>query len=675
MKKVLKATFIIFSSVLICIALSASALAAKEGNALKLTAKNVSDGIKLTWSSYGSCELYGIYRTEGKNKSLITKTSALTYTDKNVKNKKTYTYSVVPFDKKGNPKDSSTADSIMRLSTPELHKYTNTSSGIKLTWTRSEGAKGYRIFRRTNDSKKWKQVGKTNADTLSFKDKNVSPENSYTYIVKGYNGNSLSRASERLKAEYIKAAEIKKFTVNKSSISFTWQKQPKASAYEIYRTTPDSSKATLYAKVNADTLIFTDENVSVGKKYGYSVRTVHKNGRRSAVAKPSYCLMMKTPKIKKATNVTEGIKLTWSKTPSAQSYNVYRRDAGSDSTAWKKIISTKALTATDTSALNSKKYVYIVRAVYNGIQSDFATDGYTACFLSAPSQLTVEYLTKTSNRLSWSANSNATAYNIYRRAENSTEWIRIKRTSKTSYTDKNAESGKVYAYYVRSYIKTKYKSAASNVVYSSIVNPKGKMVALTYDDGPSNNITPLILNTLEKYGARATFFVLGSRIEANSEPLKRAVSLGCEIGNHTYGHINLPSYEKEEIEKEIRITNNLVKKYTGTVPKLARAPGGSTSTYSAQAVNMPFIYWSIDTRDWETMDADSIIAHIKNETRDGSIILMHDLYQTTAQATEVIVPWLVEEGYQLVTVSEIMQYRNIKLENAVTYYNAYPKTA
>ena len=86
---------------------------------------------------------------------------------------------------------------------------------------------------------------------------------------------------------------------------------------------------------------------------------------------------------------------------------------------------------------------------------------------------------------------------------------------------------------------------------------------------------------------------------------------------------------------------------------------------------MPFIYWSIDTRDWETLNANSVIAHVKNETRDGSIILMHDIYQSTADASEVIIPWLINQGYQLVTVSELMHYKGIELKNGVTYYNAY----
>ncbi len=668
MKKVLKTALIIFASALICMALASGAFAAKEESALKLTAKNIADGIKLSWNADTSAELYGVYRTEGKNKSLIAKVSSRSYTDKTVKNSKSYTYSVVSLDKKGKTKNSSNADSITRLSKPEFKKYTNTASGIKLYWTKSEGATSYRIYRRTNSSKKWKQVGKIAAGTLSFTDKKVSPENNYTYIIKGYTSDSVSCTSSRMKADFTKSPEIKKITSNKKSIRIYWQKDPKAVSYEIYRTDPDQKKLKLYKKVKASTLKFTDENVTLNKKYGYAVRTVNQSGKKSALTSPVYCLFMKAPKITSAQNASNGVKLTWTKSPSAHSYNVYRRSADSDT--WKKVANTKSLTATDKDVINGKKYIYTVRAVYNKTQSAYNKEGTGIRFVSAPTQINVKFVSKTSNKITWTPNRSATAYNVYRRHEDSTEWTKLTRTSKTSYTDKNVKKGELYYYFVRAYIKSS-KSAASSFVLSSLVDPSGKFVALTYDDGPSNLITNRILDTLEKHSAKATFFILGSRIDANYKPMQRAVNLGCEIGNHTYGHVNLPSCEKDKIISEISKTNSLVKKYTGFTPTLARAPGGSTDSYSRKTVNMPFIYWSIDTRDWETRDADSIIAHIKNETRDGSIILMHDIYEATAEATEVIVPWLIKQGYQLVTVSEIMQYRNIKLQKGVTYYNAY----
>lgn len=667
MKKVLKSALLILSLVLMCLLLNTGTLAAEQA---AVKAVNTADGIGLSWNYDGEVKYYKLYRKEQKDKekSFVAKVEKSSFTDKTVKASKQYTYSVIPFDKKGEKGKSLASDSIIRLTAPSLSGYTSTASGIKLSWTRVEGATSYRIYRKYKGDKKWKLAGKVNASTFSFTDKNVKQGKRYVYTLKSVRDGSTSYRSNRLNARFIPVAEISKITLNKKSINISWQKVTAAEAYEIYRTEPDGKKLSLYKTVKPSVQKLKDKAVKTGKKYGYCIRAVI-DGKKSALTSPTYCLMMKMPEITKAKNTTKGIHLSWTKVPSAHSYNLYRRDFNGDS--WKKILNTSSLSATDTTAVNAKKYVYTVRAVYNKIQSTYDKDGFISRYLTAPEDVKVDFVSKTSNRISWTPNREATAYNVYRRAENGTEWTRIARTSKVSFTDKEVKKGKVYAYYVRAYIKTSCKSAASSTVLSTLVNPKGKLVALTYDDGPSNTVTNRILDILEKYSARATFFVLGSRIDGNYEPLQRAVKLGCEIGNHTYGHVNLPSCEKEEILSEISRTNGLVKKYAGVVPKLARAPGGSTSDYSRRAVNMPFIYWSIDTRDWETGHPPSIIAHVKNEVRDGSIILMHDIYHSTADATEVIVPWLINEGYQLVTVSELMRLRGVELKKGVTYYNAY----
>ena len=668
MKKILKAALVMLAASVIFFCFSSGAFAAKESKDLKLTAENLAQGIKLSWSTDSSAELYGIYRSEGDSKNLIAKVSTRSYTDKTVKNAKRYTYSVVSLNKKGKATATSNTSEITRLSQPLFTDYTNTVSGIKLSFTECEGATFYRIYRRVNGTKKWKQVAKLSADALSYTDKKVSTEKSYTYVIKGYTSDSASYESNRMKADFTKSPEIIKILSNKNSLRIYWQEDPKAVSYEIYRTDAGKKTLKLYKTVDADTLYFTDEDVAVNKKYGYAVLSVNESGKKSALTSPAYCPLMKAPKITSVQNATDGVKLTWKKSPSAQSYSVYRRSTDADT--WKKVADTKLLTVTDNNVTNGKKYIYTVRAVYGKTQSTYDKEGKSICFVSAPEQVSVSYVNKKSNKITWKANNSATSYVVYRKHESSSEWTKLTKTEKTSYTDKKIKSGERYYYLVRAYINS-YKSAASSHVLSTTLDPNGKFVALTYDDGPSNIITNKVLDTLEKYSAKATFFVVGSRIEANYKPMQRAVRLGCEIGNHTYGHINLPSYQKNEIVSEISATNKLVKKYTGVTPTLARAPGGSTSTYSAKAVNMPFIYWSVDTRDWETQEAASVIAHVKNETRDGSIILMHDLYTSTAEATEVIVPWLIKQGYHLVTVSELMQVRGIELQKGVTYYNAY----
>ena len=198
------------------------------------------------------------------------------------------------------------------------------------------------------------------------------------------------------------------------------------------------------------------------------------------------------------------------------------------------------------------------------------------------------------------------------------------------------------------------------------------MVALTYDDGPHGTYTAQILDVLEKYDARATFFVVGSRIEYYPSQLTRAYNLGCEIGSHTYNHMNLPSNTDSAIKSEMDKTDALIKKYTGEAATIMRPPGGATSSRSLAAVGKPAIMWSVDTRDWEHRNASKTVTHIKNNVYDGAIVLMHDLYSPTAQATKTIVPWLIDNGYQLVTVSELMYYRGIDMKAGSVYRSARP---
>ena len=115
------------------------------------------------------------------------------------------------------------------------------------------------------------------------------------------------------------------------------------------------------------------------------------------------------------------------------------------------------------------------------------------------------------------------------------------------------------------------------------------------------------------------------------------------------------------------IFNNL----TGKEMHLFRPPYGSVKTNQLKSTNMVSILWSVDTLDWQSRNASSVIAKVKANTRDGSIVLMHDLYGSTATATETIVPWLISQGYQLVTVSELMQLKGIDMQPGQVYTRAY----
>ena len=203
---------------------------------------------------------------------------------------------------------------------------------------------------------------------------------------------------------------------------------------------------------------------------------------------------------------------------------------------------------------------------------------------------------------------------------------------------------------------------------SGTIDPSKPMVALTFDDGPSR-VTPKILDLLEQYHARATFFVVGTQIGANYQSMQRAVSLGCEIGSHTSSHASLPGLDLDGLASEIGKNNQRISDYISYSPTLLRPPYGATNDTVRANAGMPLILWNIDTEDWKSRNANSVINRALNKVKDGDIILMHDLYQSTAEACETIIPELINRGFQLVTVSEMAQAKGVILENGKLYYN------
>ena len=205
------------------------------------------------------------------------------------------------------------------------------------------------------------------------------------------------------------------------------------------------------------------------------------------------------------------------------------------------------------------------------------------------------------------------------------------------------------------------------------VDPDKPMVALTFDDGPSGKYGGRILDALEKNGARASFFVLGELVNGNSANLKRAYEMGCEIGNHSYDHPTLTKLSEADIKSQYSKTSDLVKAATGAPTALARTPGGAVNKTVKAAINMPIINWSLDTVDWKSKNCDAIVKIVLDNVRDGDIILMHEIYKTSAEAAEIIIPELIKRGYQLVTVSEMMEAREVTMEPGKVYFSAYPK--
>lgn len=192
------------------------------------------------------------------------------------------------------------------------------------------------------------------------------------------------------------------------------------------------------------------------------------------------------------------------------------------------------------------------------------------------------------------------------------------------------------------------------------IDPSKPMIALTFDDGPRTSVTGRILDSLKASGAKATFFMVGSNVNANQGVIKRMAAQGFEVGNHTHDHKYLTKLSADQIVNQVGSANRKSQAACGISPVLVRPPGGFIDARSLSVLGnmgMPAIMWSIDTRDWQHRNAQKTIDIVLRQVKDGDIILMHDIYSTSADAAAVLIPELTARGYQLVTVSELASYR------------------
>lgn len=201
--------------------------------------------------------------------------------------------------------------------------------------------------------------------------------------------------------------------------------------------------------------------------------------------------------------------------------------------------------------------------------------------------------------------------------------------------------------------------------------PKDKAVALTFDDGPSRDNDGTILETLQANGAHATFFVLGNRARVDGDIMQMITGAGCEIASHSWDHPQLSKLKWKKVKSQIDRTDKIVAKLlNGYEISLLRPPYGSISKTMREKIKKPMILWSLDTEDWKSRNAKKVFNRVKKEVKDGDIILMHDIHPETAQAVKKIVPWLSEQGYDMLTVSELMARKGKKLEEGKAYLDA-----
>lgn len=198
------------------------------------------------------------------------------------------------------------------------------------------------------------------------------------------------------------------------------------------------------------------------------------------------------------------------------------------------------------------------------------------------------------------------------------------------------------------------------------------IIALTFDDGPNTDVTPLVLDALKKYGVTASFFLVGNNIGArSSEAVKRACAMGCEIGNHSLSHSPMNEMSADEIRREISETSEKICEITGEYPRFFRPPYIAVNQLMADNIDLPFIA-GYGANDWEdSVSVQQRADKVLGQAKDGAIILLHDMegnYQT-AEALDIIIPSLLERGYRFVTVSQLFEEKGVtpKTDELIVY--------
>lgn len=181
-----------------------------------------------------------------------------------------------------------------------------------------------------------------------------------------------------------------------------------------------------------------------------------------------------------------------------------------------------------------------------------------------------------------------------------------------------------------------------------------KMVALTFDDGPHPVYTPMMLDVLKEKNVKATFFLLGEQVEKYPEIVKRMSEEGHLIGNHSYKHERLSKLSDVQACAQVNRTNELIYNITGKYPEYIRPPFGEWKKHLDCSTSMIEILWDLDTLDWSSQNKAKIVNKVVTNVEEDDIILMHDGYESTVSATKEIIDTLQKEGYEFVTVDELI---------------------
>lgn len=191
-------------------------------------------------------------------------------------------------------------------------------------------------------------------------------------------------------------------------------------------------------------------------------------------------------------------------------------------------------------------------------------------------------------------------------------------------------------------------------VFGALSDEEHPKIALTFDDGPHPIYTEELLDGLKKRKVMATFFLIGNNIEGNEEVVKRMAEEGHLIGSHTYNHVQLNKLSESKAKEEILKGCNKIYETTGVCPSFVRPPFGEWKKNLDFYVTMLPVFWNVDSLDWKLQNTEKIVKRVVKDVKEGDIILMHDIFETSVQAAFQIIDTLEKENYEFVTVDELL---------------------
>ena len=375
----------------------------------------------------------------------------------------------------------------------------------------------------------------------------------------------------------------------------------------------------------------------------------------------------------------------WKPMKKTHGYHIYAKELGSKEYMAVAAVNEGDASSTTVSGLNEvTQYDFYITAMNEDAkEKKFGFENHVITLPSPPTVTAIFSETKGGVHIEWNPNDKADGYVIeYQKTSDissdsiSAQNAVISDPTAASYDLSGLEDGIDYTVLIASYLKDNQgdpqfgppgeaqtvRIARANVnftsgaqLYDNSIDPEKPMVAFTFDDGPFDGVhSDRILDALEKYGAKATFFMVGCYVEDHPENLKRKVALNMELGNHTWDH---SKYGENISAEDIKRCSDAIFEVTGQYPTGFRPPGGAQGNAvlsESAAEGMAIYLWNVNSEDYETRNADSIYNMVMNTLKDGNIIGMHDTYEATAEAVERLIPAIQAQGYQIVSCHDLV---------------------